>query len=265
MSESTNCSDAAPIALRCQGLYKSYGALRVTDDLSLDLRVGEIHALIGPNGAGKTTALAQLSGELASDEGSVWIGEEDVTALSLPDRVHAGIARSYQISSVFGNFTAQQQVELALQAVAGHSFRFFRSANANKARAKEASDLLELVGLGSVSSLMASELSHGQTRQLEIAMALSSKPKALLLDEPMAGMAPLEANALADLVADLGKDIAVLLVEHDMEIVFRVADRISVLAEGQRIATGAPAEIRSNAEVQQIYLRDDEDDVETSS
>lgn len=251
--------------MSCQGLHKSYGALCVTNDLSLQLHTGQVHALIGPNGAGKTTALAQLSGELASDEGSVWLGDTDVTTLSLPNRVHAGVARSYQISSVFMDFTAQQQVELALQAVAGHSFRFFRSANANKKRAAKASELLDWVGLGNTAHLMASELSHGQTRQLEIAMALASEPSVLLLDEPMAGMAPQEAMALAELVSDLGNDMAILLVEHDMDIVFSIADSISVLAEGERIATGSPAEIRSNPEVQQIYLRDDEDDVEVTS
>lgn len=250
-------SDANVAALRCEGLYKSYGALRVTDNLSMELKTGEIHALIGPNGAGKTTALAQLSGELASDKGMVWLDGKDITKLSLPERVHAGIARSYQISSVFLEFTSLQQVELALQAVAGHSFRFFRSASANKQRQAQAGELLDLVGLGDVANRTAAELSHGQTRQLEIAMALASEPRALLLDEPMAGMAPQEATSLAELVAELGKDVAILLVEHDMDIVFRVADRISVLAEGQCIATGTPDEIRTNAEVQQIYLRDD--------
>ncbi len=244
--------------LRCVALCKSYGALQVTSELDLDLRRGEVHALIGPNGAGKTTALAQLSGELTPDSGRVMLDDRDITGLSLPERVHAGIARSYQISSVFHGFSTRESVELALQSIEGHSFRFFRPASANRERVSRAGELLETVGLGDVGSTPAAELSHGQTRQLEIAMALASGPGALLLDEPMAGMASEEAESLAGLISALAQDAGVLLVEHDMDIVFSVATRITVMAEGRSIASGSPNEIRSDPEVQRLYLRDDE-------
>lgn len=259
MSDPTQVStsmQARPV-LSCVGLCKFYGALQVTNDLSLSLEKGEVHALIGPNGAGKTSALAQLSGELSSDAGSVILDGCDVTTLSQPERVHAGIARSYQISSILPGFTAQESVELALQAFNGHSFKFFKPASWNLARLSRAGELLELVGLKDAGRSRAGELSHGQTRQLEIAMALASEPKALLLDEPMAGMAHQEAESLAELIAELASASAVLLVEHDMDIVFNVASTISVLSEGQRIAQGSPTQIRSNEDVQRLYLRDD--------
>ncbi|MCY3607387.1 MAG: ABC transporter ATP-binding protein [Acidimicrobiaceae bacterium] len=243
--------------LSCHGLRKSFGALVVTDDLALSVRSGEVHAVIGPNGAGKTTALAQLSGELRPDSGSVRLDGTDITHLSLPQRVRAGVARSYQISSIFADFTVAENVELALQAVGGHSFRFFRPAWSNAARLKRARELLAVVGLSDVGEASAQRLSHGQTRQLEIAMALASEPEVLLLDEPMAGMAPDEAHRLAELVRSLASDTAVLLVEHDMDIVFSAADRISVLCEGSLIASGSPDQIRSDPEVRRLYLRED--------
>lgn len=243
--------------LSCERLRKSFGGLLVTDDLDLSVNSGEIHALIGPNGAGKTTALAQLSGELRSDAGAVRLNGADITHLSLPERVHAGVARSYQISSVFRDFTANENVEVALQAMDRHSFRFFRSSASNRDRINRAGALLESVGLREFADLAAARLSHGQTRQLEIAMALASNPKVLLLDEPMAGMAPDEARKLAGLIRRLATDTAVLLVEHDMDIVFSAADRISVLHRGALIASGDPHQIRADAEVRRLYLRDD--------
>lgn len=246
--------------LCCIGLRKSYDALVVTNDLDLELHGGEVHALIGPNGAGKTTALAQLSGQLAPDSGRIMLGDRDVTSLSLPDRVHAGVARSYQISSVFASFGVAESVELALQAMVGHSFRFLRPASRAPGIRTGALDLLDRVGLTEVADAPTPTLSHGQTRQLEIAMALASDPQVLLLDEPMAGMGPQEAESLAVLVAELGRERAVLLVEHDMDIVFSVADRISVLAEGACIALGSPADIRADPEVQRLYLGDDDED-----
>ena len=243
--------------LSCQGLRKAFGGLVVTDDLALSVASGEIHALIGPNGAGKTTALAQLSGELRSDAGTVWLDGADITDLSLPQRVHAGVARSYQISSVFRDFTARENVELALQAMDRHSFRFFRPAGRNAARTERAGELLDTVGLGELARTPAHRLSHGQTRQLEIAMAMASDPQVLLLDEPMAGMAPDEATRLAELIRSLAAAIAVLLVEHDMDVVFSVADRISVLHQGSLIASGDPDQIRADPDVHRLYLRDD--------
>ncbi len=252
------------VVLECVGLAKSYGALPVTKDLSLRLWRGEVHALIGPNGAGKTSALAQLAGELSSDGGRVLLGDKDVTALSLPERVHAGIARSYQISSIFSDFSAQESVELALQACDGHSFRFFRPASSNRDRRSRAVDLLSIVGLSDSDQVRTGALSHGETRQLDLAMALASQPQALLLDEPMAGLAQREAESLAELILDLAKDRAVLLVEHDMDIVFNVATTISVLSEGERIAVGSPSEIRTNDAVQRLYLRDERLEIDGS-
>lgn len=245
--------------LSCQGLRKAFGGLVVTDDLALSVASGEIHALIGPNGAGKTTALAQLSGELRPDAGTVWLDGADITDLSLPQRVHAGVARSYQVSSVFQDFTARENVELALQAMDRHSFRFFRPAARNAGRVERAEALLEQVGLGEEAAVSAQRLSHGQTRQLEIAMAMASDPQVLLLDEPMAGMAPDEAGRLAELVRGLAEAVAVLLVEHDMDVVFSVADRISVLHQGSLIASGDPDDIRADPDVHRLYLRDDTD------
>lgn len=243
--------------LSCQGLQKAFGGLVVTDDLALSVASGEIHALIGPNGAGKTTALAQLSGELRPDAGTVWLDGADITDLSLPQRVHAGVARSYQVSSVFQDFTARENVELALQAMDRHSFRFFRPAARNAGRVERAEALLDQVGLGEEATVSAQRLSHGQTRQLEIAMAMASDPQVLLLDEPMAGMAPDEAGRLAELVRGLADAVAVLLVEHDMDVVFSVADRISVLHQGSLIASGDPDDIRADPDVHRLYLRDD--------
>ena len=243
--------------LSCQGLQKAFGGLVVTDDLALSVASGEIHALIGPNGAGKTTALAQLSGELRPDGGTVWLDGADITDLSLPQRVHAGVARSYQISSVFRDFTARENVELALQAMDRHSFRFFRPAARNAKRIERAGALLDQVGLGEEATVSAQRLSHGQTRQLEIAMAMASDPQVLLLDEPMAGMAPDEASRLAELIRTLAEAMAVLLVEHDMDVVFSVADRISVLHQGSLIASGDPDRIRADPDVHRLYLRDD--------
>lgn len=243
--------------LSCQGLQKAFGGLVVTDDLALSVASGEIHALIGPNGAGKTTALAQLSGELRPDAGTVWLDGADITDLSLPQRVHAGVARSYQVSSVFQDFTARENVELALQAMDRHSFRFFRPAARNAGRVERAEALLDQVGLGEEASVSTQRLSHGQTRQLEIAMAMASDPQVLLLDEPMAGMAPDEAGRLAELVRGLAEAVAVLLVEHDMDVVFSVADRISVLHQGSLIASGDPDDIRADPDVHRLYLRDD--------
>lgn len=247
-------SEAA--GLCCRGLDKHFGALHVTCGLDLDVRPGQVHALIGPNGAGKTTALAQLSGELRSDAGTVQLDGRDITELSLPDRVRAGIARSYQISSFFPGFTVRENVELALQATAGHSFRFLRPARMNFSRVTAAGELLDRVGLAGIADASAASLAHGQTRQLEIAMALASDPTIVLLDEPMAGMAPDEAHQLTDLIIQLGSEVGVLLVEHDMDIVFSVSAVITVLDQGRTIAEGTPADIRADARVQQLYLRE---------
>lgn len=240
--------------LTVSGLVKRFGALPATDDLSLDVRAGEIHAVIGPNGAGKTTAIAQLSGEMAPDAGAIRFAGADVTRLPIHKRCRLGLTRSYQITSVFQRFTAEDNVALAVQARAGHSFRFWRRARRDPALRGPARDYLDTVGLGARADVTAANLAHGEQRQLEIAMALATKPRLLLLDEPMAGMGPEESARMVELLAALKGKVAVLLVEHDMDAVFALADRITVLVYGRAIATGTADEIRADAEVRRAYL-----------
>lgn len=240
--------------LNVSGLVKRFGALSATDDLSLDVRAGEIHAVIGPNGAGKTTAIAQLSGEMPPDAGTIRFSGRDVTRLPVHKRCHLGLTRSYQITSIFQRFTAEDNVALAVQAQAGHSFRFWRPARRDPALRDRAREYLDVVGLGARADVPAANLAHGEQRQLEIAMALATRPRLLLLDEPMAGMGPEESARMVRLLATLKGDIAILLVEHDMDAVFALADQITVLVYGRAIATGTPAEIRADAEVRRAYL-----------
>ncbi|OSQ38020.1 ABC transporter ATP-binding protein [Thalassospira mesophila] len=237
-----------------RNLYKSYGGLRATDDLSIQLETGKIHALIGPNGAGKTTALSQLSGELRPDDGQVWFDGQDITRFSMPWRARMGVARSFQITAIFDDFTVAENVAVAVQSRTRHHFSFWRAVSRDAGINQRAMALLEQVGLGGFASRRAADLSHGQKRQLEIAMALALEPKVLLLDEPMAGMGPTESNQLAELLEKLKPDFAILLVEHDMNIVFRLADVISVLVNGAMIASGSVDDVRDNEDVQKAYL-----------
>ncbi|PWG61056.1 ABC transporter ATP-binding protein [Sediminicurvatus halobius] len=242
------------VLLEARDLQKRFGGLLATDHLSLALRRGEIHALIGPNGAGKTTALAQLSGELAPDAGRIHHRGEDITALDMPGRARRGIARSFQITAVFEGLSALENVALAVQARAGHHFRLLRRAARDETRMAPARELLERVGLAGAAATPAATLAHGQRRQLEIAMALALRPEVLLLDEPMAGMGQAEGEALASLLESLRDEHAILLVEHDVHLVFRLADRVSVLVAGAVLASGPPAEVRADPAVQQAYL-----------
>ncbi len=243
----------API-LEATGLVKRFGAIVAVDDLSIEVRPGEIHAMIGPNGAGKTTAVAQLSGEMKADAGSVRFDGRDVTRLAADGRARLGLSRSFQITSLFRGFTAEDNVAMAIQAHAGHSFRFWRNARRDPMLRKPARAMLDSVGLGGRSDLPAGELAHGEQRQLELAMALATEPKVLLLDEPMAGLGPEESVRMISLLSDLKGTVSVLLVEHDMDAVFALADRISVLVYGRVIASGAPAAIRADAAVRAAYL-----------
>ena len=243
--------------LEARNVSKSFGALLVTHHVSLSLHRGEIHALIGPNGAGKTTLLAQLSGQLRPDSGGVFHRGRDVSRLGLAQRARLGVARSFQITAVLPNFTALENVATAAQARARHHFRFWRDAARDRTLNGAAMELLERVGLQDAAQLPAAQLSHGQRRQLELAMALATRPQALLLDEPMAGMGPSETEAMSALVAELGRDHAVLLVEHDMDVVFRLAERISVLVYGSVIASGRPEAVRADPEVQRAYLSEE--------
>ncbi|PWC53485.1 ABC transporter ATP-binding protein [Azospirillum sp. TSO22-1] len=240
--------------IKVTGLCKSFGALRATDNLDLDIREGEIHALIGPNGAGKSTLVAQLAGELRSDAGRVEFQCRDVTALPPPERVALGLVRSFQITSVFREFSALANVALAVQARQGHSFRFWRGALADPLLTEPARRCLEQVGLGARAETPAARLSYGEQRQLEIAMALATGPKLLLLDEPLAGMGREDSAVIVELLGSLRGRHTMLLIEHDMDAVFSLADRISVLVYGRAVATGTPDAIRRDPDVQRAYL-----------
>ncbi|WP_422000624.1 ABC transporter ATP-binding protein [Reyranella sp.] len=235
-------------------LIKRYGGLVATDTVSIDVRPGEIHALIGPNGAGKTTLVGQLTGNIAPDSGTIRFRGRDVTRLPTHARVRLGLARSFQITSVLGAFTALDNVALAVQAHAGHSFRFLADARRDERLREPARRGLADVGLAARADTPAAALSHGEQRQLEIAMALAGDPSLLLLDEPMAGMGVEESQRMVGFLQGLKGRRAMLLIEHDMDAVFQLADRITVLVYGRAIASGTPAEIRSNPDVRQAYL-----------
>ena len=243
--------------LATEGLTKRFGGLVATDSVSIDVRPGEIHALIGPNGAGKTTLVSQLTGNLAPDSGTIRFAGRDVTRLPTHARVRLGLARSFQITAVLREFTALDNVALAVQAHAGHSFRFLADARRDEALRAPARRGLEQVGLAHRADTLAAALSHGEQRQLEIAMALAGNPSVLLLDEPMAGMGAEESQRMIGFLNGLKGSRAMLLIEHDMDAVFQLADRITVLVYGRSIASGSPAEIRANAEVRQAYLGDE--------
>lgn len=244
--------------LQVKGMRKSFGGVVATDNLDLAVAAGEIYAVIGPNGAGKTTLINQLSGAMRSDSGSIHFDGRDVTRLPPPVRAARGLARTFQITSIFHEFTALENVSLAVQAHDGHSFRFLRAARGQARLCEPALAALERVGLADRANVMARYLSHGEHRQLEIAMALATKPKMLLLDEPMAGMGPDESQRMVDILQSLKGRQTILLIEHDMDAVFALADRISVLVYGRAIATGTADDIRTNPEVRTAYLGEEE-------
>ena len=247
--------DAPPVeAIAVEALEKRFGGVPATDDLTLGVREGEIHALIGPNGAGKTTLVNQLSGELAPDSGRILFFGADITRLPVHRRARLGVARSYQVTSVFPEFTVLENAALAVQARSGHSFGAWRPVARDRALQQEAREVVERTGLGERAGVEARSLSHGERRQLELALALATRPRVLLLDEPMAGMGSDESGRLVELLEGLRGRFTLLLVEHDMDAVFRLADRISVLVYGRLVATGAPREIRANSLVQEAYL-----------
>ena len=240
--------------LLTEGMTKAFGALRATDGLSLAVLPGEIHAVIGPNGAGKTTAIAQISGELIPDSGAIRFQGRDITGLPVHARAHLGLARSFQITSLFLGFTAEDNVAMALQAHDGHSFRFWRDARTDPRLRGPAREVLDRVGLGARAGVPVANLAHGEQRQLELAVALATEPSLLLLDEPMAGMGPEDSVRMVELLKTLKGRVTILLVEHDMDAVFALADRVTVLVYGKAIATGAPEEIRADPHVLQAYL-----------
>lgn len=244
--------------LKTQALTKRYGALLVTDEVSLDIAPGELHAIIGPNGAGKTTLINQLSGELRSDSGSVLFEGQDVTSQGIHARARQGLLRSYQITSVFDEFTVRENAALAAMGAKRHAFRFWNGLLSDAAALEAAEEGIAAAGLSALADLSAAELGYGERRQLELAMALAARPKFLLLDEPMAGMSVQESAQVIALLQSLKRRYTILLVEHDMNAVFALADRISVLVYGRLLATGTPEEIRGNDEVRAIYLGDEE-------
>ncbi|KYK47221.1 ABC transporter ATP-binding protein [Bradyrhizobium diversitatis] len=242
--------------LRVEKLVRRFGGIIATDHVSLDVAEGELHAIIGPNGAGKTTLISQLTGHLSPHSGSVLLGGRDITDLPAYRRCALGLARSFQITSLLLDFTAADNVALAAQAHAGTSFRFFANARKEKGLRDAAQAALDRVGLAHRADVLVSKLSHGERRQVELAVALASKPKLLLLDEPMAGLGVTESQGMVKLLQELRKEVSIVLVEHDMPAVFALADRISVLVYGRVIASGDPAAIRQNEDVKRAYLGD---------
>jgi branched-chain amino acid transport system ATP-binding protein len=246
------------VLLHIEALSKAFGAILANDGVELDVLEGEVHAIIGPNGAGKTTLVSQLAGEARPDSGRIFFAGANITALPAHARAARGIARSFQITSLFPDFTALANVALAVQARAGHSFRFWRPAAEDAALREPAKALLTQVGLAERAEVPAGELAHGEQRQLEIAIALAARPRLLLLDEPTAGIGHRGTARLIDLLRELKGRQTILLVEHDMDAVFALADRITVLVYGRVIATGPAAEIRADPAVQRAYLGDPE-------
>ena len=244
--------------LRIESLCKSFGAVKACHDLSLEIHAGEIHALIGPNGAGKTTLLNQIAGDLTPDSGQVFLAGQEITHLPLYRRAPLGLARSYQITSVFANLSVEENMLLAIQAHHGHSFRFWGRGLKDPQLLAELGPAIETVGLSERAETIAGNLSHGEKKQLEVGMALACKPQLLLLDEPMAGMGPGGSIELSKLIHKLKKEMTILLVEHDMEAIFSLADRITVLVYGEVVATGSVEEIRSNPAVRQAYLGEED-------
>ena len=247
---------SAPL-LEVQGLRKRFGGVIATDDVSLEVQAGEVHALIGPNGAGKTSLIAQLSGSLMPDAGTIRFSGAEVTRLAQHARVARGLARSFQITRLFRSFSALENLAIAVQARSGSSLRFWRPVAGESALSDAARGLLEEVGLGARAEVPAAALSHGEQRALEVGLALATRPRLLLLDEPMAGTGPEDSARMVALIDRIRARTTVLLVEHDVDAVFRLADRVSVLVNGRVIASGDPHAVRNDPEVITAYLGDE--------
>ena len=259
MTDSQGATQATPRPLlEVEALTKRFGGLLATDDFSLQIEEGEIHAVIGPNGAGKTTLVSQLVGELRSDSGRILFDGRDITRLPTYQLSAIGLARAFQITSIFLDFSVLDNTALAVQAHRGNSFRFWQAARDDRELREPALAALCRVGLDSRSDALAAELSHGEQRQLEIAMAIATGPRMLLLDEPTAGMSVEESARMVETLRELKKSHTMLLIEHDMDAVFALADRITVMVYGRAIATGAPDDIRRDPEVLRAYLGDGE-------
>jgi branched-chain amino acid transport system ATP-binding protein len=244
--------------LEVRGLVKNYGGLRVTDQVNLSLHAGQIHALIGPNGAGKTSLVNQIVGEVTSDAGQVLLKGMDITHWSVAKRARAGLGRSYQINAIIPEFTALENVLLAVQTAQGHNFHFWKAATAQRDLLERSDAVLDLLGLLGLRHQRASHLSYGQQRQIELAMAVASQPDVLLLDEPMAGLGPAETQHMIEVLQGLRKNFAILLIEHDMHAVFSLADQVSVLVYGQVVLCDTPQVVRNSDIVREAYLGDEE-------
>ncbi len=250
---SNNASAASPL-LQASGLTRRFGGLTAVNDVSLDLHIGELHAVIGTNGAGKSTLINMLSGELAASAGTIRFDGADVAGWSQPRRARAGIGRSYQRTTIFPHFTVFENCRLTAQAAAQKPWRLWQAAAACAHSAPTAGEVLEVAGLSGLADKIAGSMSHGQKRQLEIAMCLATRPRVLLLDEPLAGMGAEESERMLSLLERLKQSHGILLVEHDMDAVFRVADKITVMVNGEVIASDLPENIRTNNDVQVAYL-----------
>ena len=246
------------VLLRIEALSKRFGGVLASDAISLEVPAGELHAIIGPNGAGKTTLIGQLAGEIAPDGGRIEFAKADITRLPAWRRSRLGLARSFQITSLFPDFSALDNVALAVQAHAGHSFRFWRDARSEPGLREPARAALARLAIAERADMLVSRLSHGEQRQLELAVALATRPRMLLLDEPMAGMGPDESARMVATLRELKGELTILLIEHDMEAVFALADRITVLVYGRIIASGTPEAIRADEKVREAYLGEQE-------
>jgi branched-chain amino acid transport system ATP-binding protein len=243
--------------LNLTDVSKRFGGVVATDNVALEVAQGEVHALIGPNGAGKTTLVGQISGSVTTDSGKIFFDGTEITAWRPHQRVRLGLARSYQITSIFKRFTVLDNLALAVQARSGSSFSFWRPVAAEAALSDEARTISREIGLAERLGVMAGNLAHGEQRALEVGLALATRPRLVLLDEPMAGMGPEESQRMIALIGRIRASVTVLLVEHDMDAVFRLADRITVLVNGRVIASGRPAEIRADKDVRRAYLGDE--------
>ncbi len=242
------------VLLQAKNLCKDFGALRVCKDLNLQIESGELHALIGPNGAGKTTVLNLLTGLLVPDSGKLSFNGQDITGTSVYRRARLGLARAFQVTSLFNSFSVLENLMLAVQAQQGTGFRFWTNADHDRKLVAAADEVVERMGLSDRADVLAGSLSHGERRQLEMGMALATKPAMLLLDEPMAGLGPGGTLKLCELIEGLKGEVTILLVEHDTQAVFSLADRISVLVQGEVVATDSPQLIKQNRLVQEAYL-----------
>ncbi|MCU0838537.1 MAG: ABC transporter ATP-binding protein [Rhodospirillales bacterium] len=242
--------------LEVQGLSKFFGAVAASDSLTFQVERGCCHALIGPNGAGKSTAIAQITGEVRPDGGSIRFNGREISRWPVHRRARAGLNRSYQITSIFPAFSALDTVALAVLARQPHAFRFWRDARRDERLRRSARSFLDRVGLGDRADVRAGDLAHGEQRQLEVAMVLATNPQLVLLDEPMAGMGRAETQQMLDILRPLKGSLSLLLVEHDMDVVFALADVVTVLVKGRVIASGTPSSIRADADVRRAYLGD---------